>query len=53
MHVIQGSVCQFDSKYTNSGVQCTAIAAASCCKASLKLLSEWKESDIDDCLEVK
>lgn len=52
MLVIQGVRNQFDTKFTNFGVQCTAIAAACCCKASLKDLSEWNAGDIDECLKV-
>lgn len=52
MFVIQGVRSQFHAEFTNSGVQCTAIAAASCCKASVKVLTEWNADDIDDCLQV-
>lgn len=52
MYVVQGSRSQFHADYTNKGVQCTAIAAVSCCKASVKALSDWKALDIDDCLKV-
>lgn len=53
MRVLQGRRSQFDGEFVNSGVQCTAIAAVACCKASLKVLSGWDEEDIDDCLKVQ
>jgi hypothetical protein len=52
MRVIQGVRSQFHRNFTNYGVQCTAIAAVSCCKASVKALNEWNAGDIDECLKV-
>ena len=52
MRVLQGARSQFHKKLENAGVQCTAIAAVSCCLASEKLLSEWDAEHIDECLKV-
>jgi hypothetical protein len=52
MRVIQGVRSQSHPSFTNIGVQCTAVAAVSCCKASVKKLSEWNVGDIEECLEV-
>lgn len=53
MYVIQGPRSQFDEKFKNRGVQCTAIAVVSCCKAFLSEPSAWSGRDIDECLEVQ
>lgn len=53
MYIIQGTRCQSDVKFKNRGVQCTAIAVVSCCKAFLNELSEWSERDVNECLKVK
>ena len=52
MRVIQGVRSQFHEKLENAGVQCTAIAAVSCCLASEKPLSVWDAEDIDECVKV-